>query len=333
VKIGITYDLRDDYLINGFSAEEAAEFDSRITIDAIAAALTTLGHEVDPIGGITRLVKRLAAGDRWDLVFNIAEGWRGFGREAQVPALLDAYEIDYTFSDPLVLGLCLHKGLTKSVCRDAGLPTADFQLVSTTADIRRISLPLPLFAKPVAEGTGKGVTPHSVARTPEDLARVCAALLAKYNQPILVERFLPGREFTVGILGGGREARAVGTLEIELKPESEQDVYSYVNKEQCEELVDYHLAPLEAASRAEAIALAVWRRLGCLDAGRVDLREDEHGRLCFMEVNPLAGLHPTHSDLPIVCRLKDISYLELIAAILETANKRRLMKSRRAARS
>jgi D-alanine-D-alanine ligase len=329
MKIGITYDLRDDYLIRGFSPEEAAEFDSRYTIEAIAAALTALGHSADPIGGISVLVERLAAGERWDLVFNIAEGVRGFGREAQVPALLDAYEIPYTFSDPLVLALCLHKGLTKSVCRDAGVPTADFQVVTEAADIRQVRLPLPLFAKPVAEGTGKGITRHSVIRTRKELKQVCTALLDRFRQPILVERFLPGREVTVGIIGSGRKARAVGTLAIELKPESEQEVYSYLNKEQCEELVSYHLAPPEVAERAEEIALLAWRRLGCRDAGRVDLREDEQGRFCFMEVNPLAGLHPTHSDLPIVCRLKDISYLQLIAAILESANSRRLQDSRR----
>jgi D-alanine-D-alanine ligase len=327
MKMGITYDLRDDYLIRGFSPEDAAEFDSRTTIEAIAAALATLGHTVDLIGGIIPLTERLAAGDRWDMVFNIAEGWRGLSREAQVPALLDAYGIAYTFSDPVVLGLCLHKGLAKSVCRDAGVPTADFQVVATPEDIRSIRLPLPLFAKPVGEGTGKGVGPYSVLRSAEDVESVCAALLDRYEQPILVERFLPGREYTVGILGSGRKARAVGTLEIELRPASEKDVYSYQNKEQCEELVDYRLAPAAVAAQAEEIALKAWRSLGCLDGGRVDLREDDRGRLCFLEVNPLAGLHPTHSDLPILCRMRDISYLELIAAILEAANQRRLHSS------
>ena len=119
MKVGITYDLRDDYLIRGFSPEEAAEFDSRATIEAIAAALTALGHGAEQIGGVTALVEQLAAGERWDLVFNIAEGVHGFGREAQVPALLDAYEIPYTFSDPLVLALCLHKELSAASKKSA----------------------------------------------------------------------------------------------------------------------------------------------------------------------------------------------------------------------
>ena len=118
MKIGITYDLRDDYIAEGYTEEETAEFDHPRTIAAIEDTLQSLGYETDRIGHIRALARRLVAGNRWDLVFNIAEGLRGFGREAQVPALLDAWEIPYTFSDPLVLSLTLHKGLTKRVIRD-----------------------------------------------------------------------------------------------------------------------------------------------------------------------------------------------------------------------
>ena len=154
VKIGITYDLRDDYIAEGYTEEETAEFDHPRTIAAIEETLRDLGYETDRIGHLRALTRRLVAGDRWDLVFNIAEGLRGFGREAQVPALLDAWEIPYTFSDPLVLSLTLHKGLTKRVIRDLGIPTPDFAVVETPEEIAAVALPFPLFAKPVAEGTG-----------------------------------------------------------------------------------------------------------------------------------------------------------------------------------
>ena len=157
MKIGITYDLRKDYLVAGFGEEETAEFDSEETIAAIDRALQDLGYRTDRIGNIKSLTRRLAAGDSWDLVFNIAEGLRGFGREAQVPALLEAHEIQYTFSDPLVLSLTLHKGMAKRVVRDLTVPTPDFFLVENESDLAFIDLPFPLFAKPVAEGTGKGV--------------------------------------------------------------------------------------------------------------------------------------------------------------------------------
>jgi len=123
VRTGLTYDLRDDYLAEGYSAEETLEFDRKDTIDSIEHTLRDLGYLTDRIGNIKSLVRRLASGDRWDIVFNIAEGVAGFGREAQVPAILDAYGIPYTFSDPLILTLTLHKGMTKHIIRDLGIPT------------------------------------------------------------------------------------------------------------------------------------------------------------------------------------------------------------------
>ena len=133
MKVGITYDLREEYLCEGFSLEETAEFDKPDTIDSIEEALQLLGHETERIGHVRSLVARLAGGSRWDLVFNIAEGLSGFGREAQVPAVLDAYGIPYTFSDPLVLSLTLHKGMTKRVVRDLGIPTPGFAVVTALA--------------------------------------------------------------------------------------------------------------------------------------------------------------------------------------------------------
>jgi len=318
-RIGITFDLRSYYLSQGYSEEETAEFDRESTIDAIAGALGELGHTPDRIGAVTQLVPRLAAGERWDLVFNLAEGVYGFGRESQVPALLDAYRIPYTFSDPVVLGISLHKGWAKRVIRDLGLPTPDFAVVASSEDIAAVRLPYPLFAKPIAEGTSKGITAASKLRGPAELEARCRELLEGFRQPVLVERFLPGREFTVGIIGTGEAAQAVGTMDVLLRGEAEAEVYSYVNKEKCEELVDYRLATDGQALRAQETALAVWRGLGCRDAGRVDLREDERGVPNVLELNPLAGLHPEHSDLPIVCSLAGMSYRELIRRIVDSA--------------
>lgn len=319
MKIGLTYDLREVYLAEGYGFEETAEFDRPDTIDAIEGALQTLGYETDRIGNIKALVDRLGAGDRWDLVFNIAEGLRGIGREAQVPALLDAFEIPYTFSDPLVLALTLHKGLTKRVLRDLAIPTPDFALIERENDLTGVDLPFPVFAKPVAEGTGKGITSASKANTPSELRRLCRMLLTTFQQPVLVEAYLPGREFTVGIVGTGKEAESLGVIEVMLLPSAQKDAYSYENKENCELCVKYVLVDDPEARRAEEIALAAWRGLGCRDAGRVDLRSDGNGNPQFIEVNPLAGLHPEHSDLPILCNLRGIPYGELIRRIMGSA--------------
>src|SRR5262249_32624198 len=159
-----------------------------------------------------------------------------------------------------------------------------------------IDLPFPLFAKPVAEGTGKGVTPRSKIRNRAELEEVVIDLLEIYRQPVLLETFLSGREFTVGIVGTGAKARSVGVAEVVLNTGAEAEVYSYVNKEKCEELVTYLITDDAMAREAAEVSLAAWRALGCRDGGRIDVRADAQGRINFMEVNPLAGLHPEHSD-------------------------------------
>lgn len=320
--VGLTYDLREDYLAKGFGEEETAEFDRIDTIEAIEGALRGLGHETDRIGNVRALAARLVSGDRWDLVFNVAEGMSGFGREGQVPSLLEAYDIAYTFSDPLVLSLTLHKAMTKRVVRDLGIPTADFFLVEDMSCMERASLPYPLFAKPVGEGTGKGINPSSRITTREGLASVCERLLRAFRQPVLVETFLPGREFTVGITGTGKDAKAVGAMEVILRDHAEAHAYSYWNKQKFEELVEYRPAKDPVAQEATEAALAVYVGLGCRDAGRVDFRVDGKGVPNFVEINPLAGLHPHHSDLPILNTLSGSTYEQLIGDIMRSATVR-----------
>ncbi|QDU65641.1 D-alanine--D-alanine ligase family protein [Engelhardtia mirabilis] len=320
--VGLTYDLRADYADLGLDEEQLAEFDGPETIAALERALAELGHRVDRVGNVKALARRLVAGDRWDLVFNIAEGRFGSGREAQVPALLDAYEIPYTFSDPLASAATLHKATTKRLLRDHGLPTPGFALVSSLEDLEGLELGWPRFAKPVAEGTSKGIDAQSVLRTPEELREVCERLLLRYQQDVLVEEFLPGREFTVGLVGTGRQARSAGALEVDLLGEADRDVYTYRNKEECETLVRYSLAADATARAAEGLALAAWRALDCRDGGRVDLRCDAQGRPQIIEVNPLPGMHPTHSDLPILWQQGGRSYLELVRTIMASACER-----------
>jgi len=332
LRIGFTYDLKADYLALGFSEHAVAEFDTELTIDAISGALESLGHDVARIGHVKALASRLVAGERWDLVFNIAEGVAGFGRESQVPALLEAYAIPYTFSDPLVCALTLHKGMAKHVARGYGVPTPDFALVTTLADVAAITLPFPLFVKPVAEGTSKGVTARSLVTSRAALLEVCAELLAEYREPVLVEEFLSGREFTVGILGTGAEARALATLEVMLKAGADAAVYSYRNKAQWRELVGYELLASGALRReVEEVALATWKCLGCRDAGRVDVRLDAAGNAQMLEVNPLAGLTPEHSDLPIMAALVGLGFETLIGEILRCTATRLAAEAERAA--
>jgi D-alanine-D-alanine ligase len=321
--VGLVYDLRSDYLAAGCSPEEVAEFDSDETLDAIEEAIRSLGHRVERIGNGRALCKRLVAGARWDLVFNIAEGLAGRSREAQVPCLLELYGIPYALSDPLVCAATLDKAVAKRLVRDAGLATPAFAVVREAADVEGLRLAFPLFAKPRAEGTGKGIDARSRIDSPEELAAACRRLLSRFGQPVLVEEFLPGREFTVAVLGTGREARVLGTVEIEVRPEAAAGIYSYETKEQCEQWVRYSPPPRDGLRRdVEALALASYRVLECRDAARVDIRCDGAGRPEFLEVNPLPGLHPTHSDLPMIAAQEGLSYRDLIGAIIAGACRR-----------
>lgn len=322
MKIGITFDLKKDHEGTGLSEEALAELDREDTIAGIEGGVCAAGHEAVRIGSAQRLIERLAAGERYDLVFNIAEGLKGTARESQVPAILDVYGIPYTFSDPLVLAVALHKGLAKHVVKAAGVPTADFQVVERESDLELVDMAFPLFAKPVAEGTSKGVTPASLVRDRAQLRATALSLLQRFEQPVLVERFLPGRELTVGIVGTGDQAEVLGSLEVLLLEGAERDLYSYENKHRWEGKVSYRLGRPredEEVAKAEAVALAAWRALGCRDAGRVDVRSDERGEPCFIEVNPLAGLNPEISDLSILLRELGIPYDALIRRILDSA--------------
>jgi len=319
--VGITYDLKSDYLAEGLSEEEAAEFDKEETITGIEQALKNLGYQTERIGNVKHLLNHLANGKRWDLVFNICEGIHGSAREAQVPAILDIYEIPYVFSNPMVLSLTLDKGMTKHVIRDWGLPTPDFCIVESSEDIDNIKLPYPLFAKPVAEGTGKGINASSKINNALELKQTCIELLQKYHQAVLVETFLPGREFTVGVVGTGKDARALGTMEVIFKPLA-KDFYSYENKSNYHEMMDYAVPEKEVTEKCEQLAVKAWQGLNCRDGGRVDVRMDDKGTVNFIEVNPLAGLHPIDSDLPIIGYKHHISYQQLIAWIMESALKR-----------
>ena len=328
MKIGLVYDLRNDYLAEGYSEEEVAEFDSEATVAALADAIRANGHDVDRIGRGRTLARRLSDGDRWDLVFTIAEGLDGRSREAQVPALLEMYGVPYTFSDPLACAATLDKAVAKRLVMSHGLPTPRFHLIRDAADLdseelERMRPDYPLFAKPVAEGTGKGIDGQSRVESPAALQSTVLPLLARLRQPVLVEEYLPGREFTTGILGTGSEARVLGTMEIRILDIASATDYSFDVKEQCESCVDY--APLEQGplrETVEAVALDSYRVLECRDAGRVDIRLDRHGQPAFLEVNPLPGLHPTHSDLPMIATQEGMAYNDLIGCMITSAARR-----------
>jgi D-alanine-D-alanine ligase len=321
--IALAYDLKSDYLAAGYSPEAVMEFDDEATVGALADALAALGHHPERVGRGVELARRLAAGRRWDLVFNIAEGTGGRSREAQVPALCELFDQPYTFSDPLTAALTLDKPLAKRVVRDLGLPTAPFAVVRHPAEADAVDLPLPLFVKPIAEGSSKGVSERSKVTRREELRGRCAELIDAFAQPVLVEAYLPGREITVGIVGNGGTARALGAMEVIFAHGSDREFYTALNKGEFEQRIRYNLLNGgRLAARARRIALTVYEALGCRDAGRVDLRCAADGEPHFLEINPLPGLHPIRSDLPILCTLGGVEYSCLVGEIVDAAARR-----------
>jgi D-alanine-D-alanine ligase len=324
MRIGLTFDLRRDWQPQGHEpADLYAEFDSEETIAALSRTLAGLGHEPVPIGAAQSVLPFFEK-ERVDLVFNIAEGLGGRGRESQVPCLLDLLGIPYVFSGPLTLALTLDKALAKRLVASFGLATARFAELSSPDEVAGLDLRPPLFLKPVHEGSAKGVAADSVAHDSAELAAKARSLLAGYRQPVLVEEYLSGEEFTVAVLGTGEAAAVLGTMKVIVKGDG-RNVYGYEVKELCERLVDYLPgSEVEPAllERVEALALAAYRALDCVDAGRVDVRCDERGEPNFLEVNPLPGLHPTHSDLPIIAAQRGMGYPELIGRILASARTR-----------
>ncbi len=292
MKVGLTYDLRSWYLDRGYSMEDTAEFDKQDTVDALDQELRKIGFETEQIGNCFQLIEALASKKKWDLVFNIAEGLYGDGRESVV---------------------------TRLIVSAAGVPVSPGTLISSMDDVKKCNLEYPLFIKPVSEGTGKGINEKSLITSPSGLKEMAEWILSRFNQPALVEEYLPGREFTVGVIGTGEESVAIGGMEIECR---ENLPYSIEVKENYLELCKYVPIEKEYNEKCKSVALKVWKALGAVDGGRVDLKADRNGQICFIEVNPLAGLHPIHSDLPILSRMTGIEYQTLIEMIMKAALKR-----------
>lgn len=319
MKIGLTYDLRSWYLDRGFSMEDTAEFDKQETVDALEGAIRQMGHATELIGNAFQLIEALAGGKKWDLVFNIAEGLYGDGRESVVPAILDQYKIPYVFSGPVIMGVSLNKHMAKLIVSAAGVPVSAGCLVNDMSEPDRCNIDFPLFVKPVSEGTGKGITRKSLVKDPDELREMVSWILSEFNQPALVEEYLPGREFTVGIVGNGKDTRVIGGMEVIC---ADNLPYSVEVKENYTEYCSYKPLDSDIEEECRQVALDAWKALGAVDGGRVDLRADRNGRICFIEANPLAGLNPVHSDLPILARFYGIQYQQLIEMIVDASVKR-----------
>jgi D-alanine-D-alanine ligase len=320
LKTALTFNLKRVDPSSGDDTD--AEFDRLPTLEALASALEKSDLAVELCEAGPELLARLSAGG-FDFAFNIAEGRRGRSREAQVPAILEFLGIPYSGSDPTALGIAHDKALAKRLVASFGLGTAPFAVLSSPGEPLPEALRYPLFLKPAHEGTSKGISPQSICQTPAEARRTVEALLERYQQPVLVEEFLTGREFTVGIVGND-PPRVLPIMEFVYEP-GLPPIYDFDVKIERRFGVSYPCpAPLDPALEREisALALGSFRALGCRDVSRVDIRLDRDGRPCFIEVNPLPGLTPGFSDLVTVAKAGGLEYEALVAAIAGAALRR-----------
>ncbi|WP_437578473.1 D-alanine--D-alanine ligase family protein [Sorangium sp. So ce887] len=306
----------------GAASDSEAEFDSPRTIQAITSAIESYGHTVVPLEATPDLPRALAASGV-DVVFNIAEGLRGRGREAQVPALCELLGIPYSGSDATTLSLALDKGLTKQILRAAGIETAEWQVVTTGREKLK-PFRYPVIVKPNAEGTSKGITSSSVVKD-EAAARAAARqLVDRYHQPALIEEYVTGREFTVGLLGE-RRTKVLPPMEVVFVDPPSYPVYGYEEKQADTSRVRFdcpaQLTPSELR-RIEKVVRDTFAALGCRDVARVDLRMTKDGRVYVIEINPLPGLTPDFSDLCVIAKVAGMDYRTLIGEIMAGCLKR-----------
>jgi len=325
LKVAVLFNLRREAPHRGDAGERAslqAEYDTQETVDALVAAIGAAGHTAVSVEADADCVTHLRR-ERPDIAFNIAEGLPGDGREAQAPAMCEMLGIPHTGSGVLTLALCLDKAMTKRVLYHAGVPSPGFRVIRPGEPSDPGALRFPLFVKPVREGSSMGISPRSLVRDAPEFREQVAAVHAVYGQPALVEEFLQGREFTIGMLGNARvEFLPATEINYGEVPAGYPPVYTYQFKKEWDD-DRFYLCPAPAdpalIERLRSTALATYRAVDCLDVGRVDLRLDADGTPHVLEINPLPGMAPGFSDLPRQADVAGIGYERLVRRILEAA--------------
>lgn len=297
-----------------------AEYDSMDTVHAIRDVFTGAGMKTVLLECDETLPQKLAE-TPVDIAFNIAEGKGGRGREAQAPAMLGLMKIPYTGSDETTLCIALDKALCKKFLSVDRIRTPRYRVISAEKDIRLGRLRLPVIVKPNAEGSSKGIPDACVASSPEELKELVTRQLRLYGGPVLVEEYIHGREFTVGLLGNGKTLCVFPPMEILFRGNTSGDyrIYSYGVKQNYKQYVQYECpAKLEPGMEQKIIRTArrIFESLGCRDFARVDFRLTADGELYFIEVNPLPGLAPGYSDYPMLAEFAGVPYEDLVLSVL-----------------
>ena len=323
LRVGLTYNLKRN--ANSEIVDNEAEYDNIETVYAIQDALEGCGCRVQLMEATEKLPDMLAE-KSVDIVFNIAEGIQGRGREAQVPAILDFFRVPYTGSDETTLCIALDKALTKRLLATYHIRTPKYRII--TKEQRKLNgkFKFPVIVKPNAEGSSKGIFDVSIVADIQQLRDLTTRNIQLYKQDMLVEEYIDGREFTVGILGNGEEMNVFPPMEIVyLNKQNKYNIYSFNVKKDYKRLIRYECpAAISEEIEAEMTKMAgkIYNILECKDFARIDFRLSADGKPYFIEINPLPGLAPGYSDFPMIAEFNGIDYESLVSSVLNSALKR-----------
>ncbi|MFH0831649.1 MAG: ATP-grasp domain-containing protein [archaeon] len=342
MRIAITFNLITGKLLENSRVDTIAELDNMTTINAIKKSLESAGHTAfglncndDAYGRLYKMRKKI------DMVFNIFEGLKGESRESQVPAMLEMMQIPYTGSDPLSLALCLDKVMTKEILIYHGIPTPKFQVFSSGNEKIDSGMKFPMICKLIHEGSSKGMSKKSVVENESELRKQVKFLLAEYREDILVEEFIEGTEYSIGIIGNGEKIKVLPITErFYLNPkaialfEPDEAVIPLLKKMHKKYLLEQKgqggVRPAQISKKLEEelkkMAVDSYNACNCRDWCRMEIRMNRKtGKLYIIELNPIAGIDPSYI-LPKQANLAGMSYADLINAIVNFASERYRLK-------
>lgn len=323
LRIGLTYNLKKNVVSD--VADNEAEYDNIETVMAIKNALENDYCIVELLEATEELPAKLV-NHAVDIVFNIAEGIQGRGREAQVPAILNFYQIPFTGSDETTLCIALDKALTKRLLSTYHISTPKYRVISADQQKWGGNFTFPAIVKPNAEGSSKGISDIAIVSDMGELRSLVSKNLSIYKQDMLVEQYIGGREFTVGIIGNGSDIRVFPPMEIVyLNRQVQYNIYSYDVKQNYKKLIRYECpAKIKIETETEIMKTAqkIYEILDCKDFARIDFRLSQEGKLYFIEINPLPGLAPGYSDFPMIAEFNGMDYVSLVRNVLHSALKR-----------
>ncbi|RSL91424.1 hypothetical protein CEP52_014278 [Fusarium oligoseptatum] len=343
--VAFIYDRKVEHIAHGESLHEYADLADDVTIGGITEALERLGHRVVHVPGIKALVKDLAAHKHkhWDVVFNYSKGSHGTARETQVPALLEEYQIPFTFSDAETLTICGDKAKTKMVLDHYQIPTSQYVVVPKYGDDSfdytevHKKLSYPLFVKPTSSSQCNGITAANKIVQEQDPQHEVEKLRSQFkDQEILIENFLGGREFTVAISGTGEFADVIGISELVwdthlLRGRDKIHIDFTTELSRRERCVNKGFT-LENVPSSDPLwgevvelGLKAYTALGCRDGGRVDIRltsEEQGSAPCVIEVDPIFGMRPDRSRYALIAKSNEVAYHDLIQEFLDSAIQR-----------